>query len=194
MKVAITGSISAGKSTISEYLRCSGYTVIDTDKLSHTLIQSNSICYNEIVEYFGNSILSCNKEIDRKKLGNIIFNDDDKRKKLESIIHPYIIKSVVECSNEKLIFFEVPLLYEAKMESLFFKTIVVYCDDKTQLERLMKRNNLSKEDALSRINSQMDIKIKIAKADYTIDNSGDFENIKIKINEILKGLKAYENK
>jgi len=188
MKIAITGSIACGKSKISEYLVNNGYVVIDTDKLSYSLSLKGNLCYNRIVREFKDILLE-NGEIDRKKLGTIVFNDENKRKLLESIIHPAIIKEIEDYKDEGLVFFEVPLLYEVNLAYLFSKVIVVSCKKEMQLERLMKRNNLTEEEALVRINSQMDIKEKEKLADFIIDNNESFDYSIKQLEEILKGLK-----
>ncbi len=192
MKIGITGSIACGKSEVCRYLQTLGFTVVDTDKISYLLTLKGNLCYNEIVEYFGEEILLETKEINRKKLGEIVFNDQEKKKKLESIIHPFVRKEIAEYSNEGIIFFEVPLLFEAKMEDLFFKVITIYADLETQLKRLRMRNGYSKEEAMMRINSQMDLNLKKTKADYVIDNSNSLEESYKQIDSILKGLKQDE--
>jgi len=189
MKIAITGSIACGKSAISSYLKDNGYNVIDTDKMSYSLSLKGNVCYNKIVDEFGKNILLDNGEIDRKKLGKIIFNDRTKKKILEDIIHPVIIKEIKEYSDEGLVFFEVPLLYEAKLENLFSKVIVISCSKETQIKRLMKRNNLTIEEALNRINNQIDVMEKVKLADFVIDNDQNFDYSIKKLEEILKGLK-----
>lgn len=195
MKIGITGSIACGKSAISRYLLDNGYTVVDTDKLSYFLTQKGNLCYNDIVKFFGRDILLKNDEIDRKKLGNIVFNEKSKKEKLESIIHPHIRKVIENYSDEEIVFFEVPLLFEAHMEDLFYKVITVYVDEKIQIDRLMARNNISFYDALNRISNQMSSIEKVKKADYVIDNSKTLEDSYNQIEDILnilKGLKQYE--
>lgn len=192
MKIGITGSIACGKSTICRYLQDNGYTVIDTDKLSYLFTTKGNLCYNDIVDYFGEEILLDNKEIDRKKLGSIVFNNKEKKEKLESIIHPHIKKAIEEYESNGIVFFEVPLLYEAHMEDLFHKVITIYVDEKEQIERLIDRNKLTYQEAMNRINNQMGLKEKVSKADYVIDNSNSVEDSYKQIENILKGLKQYE--
>lgn len=192
MKIGITGSIACGKSTICRYLQVLGYTVIDTDKLSYLLTLKGNLCYNSIVEFFGEEILLENKELDRKKLGSIVFNNKEKKEKLESIIHPYIRKAIEDYNDEGIVFFEVPLLFEAHMEDLFFKVITISAREDIQIKRLMERNNITFDDAINRINNQMSLKEKIERADYVIDNSNSLEECFKQIESILKGLKQYE--
>ena len=192
MKIGITGSIACGKSTICRYLLEKGYTVIDTDKLSYILTLKGNLCYNDIVQFFGKEILLENGEIDRKKLGNIVFNDKVKKEKLESIIHPYIRQTIENYNDEKIVFFEVPLLYEAHMEDLFFKVITIYTSEAMQINRLMARNNMTLKEAFNRINNQMSLKEKVKRADYVIDNNNTLEESYDQMENILKGLKQYE--
>ena len=192
MKIGITGSIACGKSTICRYLQSKGYTVIDTDKLSYSLTTKGNLCYNDIVQFFGKEILLETGEIDRKKLGNIVFNDKRKKEELEKIIHPHIRRAIEDYNDEEIVFFEVPLLYESHMGNLFYKVITVYAKEDLQIKRLMERNNISLEEAINRINNQMNVKEKIKRADYVIDNSKTLEESFKQIDNIMKGLKQYE--
>lgn len=186
MKIGITGSIACGKSKICEYLQNNGYEVIDADKISYSLTQKGNLCYNKVILEFGEEILQTNGQIDRKKLGQMVFSDSLKKEKLEKIIHPAVIDFIKNYEEKEIVFFEVPLLYEAKMESLFSKIIVVYCNKETQIKRLMERNSFTLEEANLRINSQMDLQKKVEKADYVIDNSYTLDLSIKKVNEVLK--------
>ena len=187
MKIGITGSIASGKSEVTKFLKEQGFSTYDADAISKELTLKNNICYQKIIDTFGIEILDESLEINRKKLGEVVFNDFEKKEILENIIHPHVIKEI-DNINDNLSFVEVPLLFEAKLEYLFDKIIVVSCDYEVELTRLMKRNNFSKEEAIKRMNSQMDIKIKEKKADYIIYNNGDIESLHEKIRYILKGI------
>lgn len=187
MKIGITGSIGCGKSVVMEYLRINGFKTYDADKISYSLSQKGNVCYNMIIDSFGEEILDDEKNINRQKLGYIIFNDKEKKKELENIIHPYV-RLEIENINDKLAFVEVPLLYEANMEDLFDSIIVVACDLDIQIARIMKRNGLSSEEAMKRINNQKPLNEKIAKADYVIYNNGNIEDVWKKIEKIIKGV------
>lgn len=169
-----------------------GYPLIDTDLIAREIVQPNKKAYNEIVKEFGREILDDNQELDRKKLGEIIFNDETKRKRLNSIMHPIIRYEVCKkiffsyLLGKKLIFIDVPLLYESKsLLNLVQKVIVVNCERDQQLERIIKRNQLSKEEAESRINSQMDLGKKCELADFVIDNTKDLDNLKSNLDNVL---------
>ena len=191
MNIGITGSIACGKSTVSDYLIEKGYTIIDADKLGHVALTSNDV-KRKLTEKFGDNILE-NNEISREKLGRLVFGNDDNLKILNSIIHPkikeLILKLQEEHKDENLVFLDIALLYEANFVDLVEKVVVVYVDEKVQLERLMTRNFLSMEEALMRIESQMKAKEKSSLGDYVINNSYSKEDTFRQIDKIIKKLK-----
>lgn len=185
IKVAIVGNIAAGKSEVEKILKDSGYVVCDTDIIAHEILPSLK---QKLVDEFGDVILK-NGQIDRERLARVVFNDKNKLKTLNQIIHPEVIKEVNAKfklhKNEKYVFVSVPLLFEANMENMFDKILFVYCNDKLRLERLMYRNNLNKADALQRMNSQMPQKDKMLKSDYVIKNEGSLEDLKQQIKALF---------
>lgn len=191
MNIGITGSIACGKSTVSDYLIAKGYTIIDADKLGHVALTSNDI-KRKLAEKFGDEILE-NNEINREKLGKLVFGNNDNLKILNSIIHPkikeLILKLQEEHKDEELVFLDIALLYEANFVDLVEKVIVVYADEEVQLERLMTRNSLSKEEALKRIESQMSPQEKASLGDFVINNSYSKEDTFQQIEEIIERLK-----
>ena len=194
VNIGITGSIACGKSTVSNYLRDKGYTIIDADKIGHIALTSEDV-KRKLAEKFGDEIIE-NNEISREKLGKLVFGNEDNLKILNSIIHPKIKKLILklqdEHKDEQFVFLDIALLYEAKFVDLVEKVIVVYVNEKVQIERLMSRNSLSKEEALSRIKSQMSAEEKAALSDYSIDNSDTIENTYQQIDEILEKIKRGE--
>ena len=191
MNIGITGSIACGKSTVSDYLIAKGYTIIDADKLGHVALTSDDV-KRKLAEKFGDEILE-NNEISREKLGKLVFGNDDNLKILNSIIHPkikeLILKLQEEHKDEDLVFLDIALLYEANFADLVEKVAVVYVDEDVQLERLMTRNSLSKEEAIKRIESQMSPREKAALGDFVINNSYSKEDTFQQIDEILEKLK-----
>ena len=191
MNIGITGSIACGKSTVSDYLIAKGYTIIDADKLGHVALTSNDV-KRKLAEKFGENILE-NNEISREKLGKLVFGNDDNLKILNSIIHPkikeLILKLQEEHKDEDLVFLDIALLYEANFVDLVEKVAVVYVDEDVQLERLMTRNSLSKEEAVKRIESQMSPREKASLGDFVINNSYSKEDTFQQIDEILEKLK-----
>lgn len=191
MNIGITGSIACGKSTVSDYLISMGYTIIDADKLGHVALTSNDV-KRKLAEKFGENILE-NNEISREKLGKLVFGHDDNLKILNSIIHPkikeLILKLQEEHKDEDLVFLDIALLYEANFVDLVEKVVVVYADEDVQLERLMTRNSLLKEEALKRIESQMSPQEKALLGDFVINNSYSKEDTFQQIEEIIERLK-----
>ena len=191
MNIGITGSIACGKSTVSNYLIAKGYTIIDADKIGHVALASNDV-KRKLSEKFGDEILE-NNEISREKLGKLVFGNDDNLKILNSIIHPkikeLILKLQEEHKDKNLVFLDIALLYEANFVDLVEKVAVVYVDEDVQLERLMTRNSLSKEEAIKRIESQMSPREKAALGDFVINNSYSKEDTFQQIDEILEKLK-----
>ena len=191
MNIGITGSIACGKSTVSDYLKEKGYTIIDADKLGHVALTSEDV-KRRLSETFGANIL-VNNEISREVLGKLVFGNDNNLKKLNNIIHPkikeLILKLQEEHKNEDLVFLDIALLYEANFVDLVEKVVVVYVVDDVQLERLMMRNSLSKEESLKRIESQMSPQEKASLGDFVINNSYRKEDTFQQIDEILEKLK-----
>ena len=191
LNIGITGSIACGKSTVSDYLIAKGYTIIDADKLGHVALTSDDV-KRKLAEKFGDEILE-NNEISREKLGKLVFGNDDNLKILNSIIHPkikeLILKLQEEHKDEDLVFLDIALLYEANFVDLVEKVAVVYVDEDVQLERLMMRNSLPKEEAVKRIESQMSPREKASLGDFVINNSYSKEDTFQQIDEILEKLK-----
>ena len=192
--IGITGSIACGKSLVSNYLQEKGYTIIDADKIGHMALENDEV-KKQLVNKFGKSILKDN-EVNRVTLGKLVFENKENLKELNNIIHPQIRKNISEQiqvhKNEKLVFVDVPLLFEAKFDDLVEKIIVISLDEKIQLERLMNRNSLSKEEALQRIKSQIPIREKEKLGDYVVDNSFTQENTYSQVDRILEKLKLGE--
>ena len=192
--IGITGSIACGKSLVSNYLQEKGYTIIDADKIGHMALE-NAEVKKQLVNKFGKSILKDN-EVNRVTLGKLVFENNENLKELNNIIHPQIRKNISEQlqvhKNEKLVFVDVPLLFEAKFDDLVEKIIVISLDEKIQLERLMNRNSLSKEEALQRIKSQIPVREKEKLGDYVVDNSFTQENTYNQVDRILEKLKLGE--
>ena len=190
MNIGITGSIACGKSTVSNYLKEKGYTIIDADKLGHIALTSDEV-KEKLKKSFGLTILE-NNEIRREKLGKLVFGNDENLKILNSIVHPYIRKIILQLQENhrdgRFVFLDIALLFEAGFEDLVEKIIVVHVDEKIQLARLMSRNALSKEQAMFRIESQMSSKDKSILGNYVIDNGGTKEETYKQIDLIIEAL------
>ncbi|MEH7331453.1 dephospho-CoA kinase [Neobacillus drentensis] len=189
--IGLTGGIASGKSTVSNMFKEMDITVVDADVEARLAVMKGESAYNQIVEEFGKEILLEDGEIDRPKLGSIIFHQAEKRNQLNQIVHPEVRKrmnsKVEDAKNrkEQVVVLDIPLLFESKQTYLVEKTILVYVDQQTQLNRLIERNNLSIEDAEARIHSQMPLSDKVKLADAVIDNNGSIADSKKQLIEIL---------
>ena len=188
-RIAICGNIASGKSTVQKILEEKGYKVLDTDEVSKKLLTVNN---KELYDGFKTYDVFEDGEFSRFKVAQLIFSDEDARLKIASIMHPQIAEEIKkffeENKSEDFLFVGIPLLFEAKMETLFDKIIFVYTDDEIRLERLLKRNNYSIEHAKSRINSQMPQDDKVKLCDYVLNNNGDLNNLKISVDELLSNI------
>ncbi|PLR81495.1 dephospho-CoA kinase [Bacillus canaveralius] len=188
----LTGGIASGKSTVANMLKEMGLTVIDADAEARAAVKRGERAHQEIVDYFGADILAADLEINRSKLGEIIFNDEEKRLVLNRIVHPAVrermaLKRETALENgEQLIVMDIPLLLESKLTSIVDKVLLVYTDPDVQLARLMNRNSFSEQEALARINAQMPLKEKVKLADAVINNNGTIEETRKQLMQILK--------
>ncbi|EGZ17213.1 hypothetical protein PHYSODRAFT_498802 [Phytophthora sojae] len=193
--VGLTGGIATGKSTVSKAFREAGAAIVDADVVAREVVMPGRGAYKEIVRYFGAGVL--NEEdatINRAKLGAIIFSDPEKRKKLNAATHKYIIWEMFKqlvyqrlICRKRLVMFDAPLLFETKLLEYFcYPTIVVACSEANELERLMKRDNMKREDAEKRIKSQMKLHEKVAKADLVIENDSTLDDLLLRTRRTLQ--------
>ena len=187
-RIGLTGGIASGKSLVSGFFADEGIVVLDADKIYKNLLKTNKLLYNEIVKTFQL------EELDLQQLSHIVFSDEAKLKTLNKIAHPYVLRVFDEqliklSKTEKIVVLDVPLLFEANMESYCDTIICVYADEEIQIKRLKNRNGLSKQEAINRIKSQIPLKKKCSKSDYIIDNSYDIENTRSQFNRILSEIK-----
>ncbi|HAJ32182.1 MAG TPA: dephospho-CoA kinase [Candidatus Atribacteria bacterium] len=193
--VGLTGGIGSGKSTVTKMFKDLGAKIIDADKLGHSVILPYKPAWKKIVKLFGKNILQNDLIIDRKKLGKIVFANQTLLKKINDITHSEITRLIKKEINlarnkthnqEKILIIDAALIYEAKLDRLMDKIIVVYINEDEQVKRLIRRNNLSKEEALQRIKSQIPMKEKAKMADYVIDNSSSLDKTKEQVEIIWK--------
>lgn len=172
ISIAIVGNIASGKSTVENVLRKKGYKVFDSDIIAHEVLDGLS---EKILEAFKGYDILENGRISRQKLGALVFDDKNLKEKLENIIHPEIkvrIKKIFEENKlEKYIFVSIPLLFEVGWRNLFDKILFIYTEDKIRLNRLMQRNNFTKDEALARIKSQLPQEEKVKVSDFIINNN-----------------------
>jgi dephospho-CoA kinase len=171
--LGITGGIATGKSTVLSLLARRGIPTISADRLAHDCIRRGRASYRAILSTFGAQVLGSGKQIDRKKLGKIVFADPKARRKLERIVHPCVLKELQKFVRGKtgLIALDIPLLYEAGYERFVDFVIVVSSTKNRQIERLHRRRGLNRQEALRRIAAQMPLSVKRRRADFVILNS-----------------------
>ena len=194
--IAVTGSFGTGKNLVGDILKDLGFFVIDTDDVVRDILKDKNKVTDEIVKEFQESIInqlqgSKDSYIDRKALGNIVFNNEVKRKKLESIIHPQVRENLNKLfslnKDKKIIFVLIPLLFEGNLQDSYHETWCVVCDENIQLDRL-KNKGYSLGDAKVRIKSQFTQAEKARRADFVIDNSKDKTSTKEQVINRLKFL------
>lgn len=176
---ALTGGIATGKSVIAHVLQELGCYIHVADKAAHKLTAPNTLAWKKIVSRYGQEILNTDKHIDRHKLGKLAFSNKKELVFLNELIHPYVLKDLlhtlkeIQQQNQYQIFIsEAAITIESGFAKYFEKIIVAYCDPDIQIQRLMNRDKIIRQDALDRINSQMPAREKLKYADYTIDTSG----------------------
>lgn len=187
----LTGGIASGKSTVSNRFRQLGAYIVDADEISRHALDVGTECYEKTVSTFGKDILLQDGQVDRRKLGAIVFGNEAEREKLNAIIHPYVRKrmdalsqAVWDLNPQGLILWDVPLLFENGLHRLVQKTVVVTAPEKLRIQRMALRNGFTREEALSRIRSQMPEEEKVKLADYVIDNSGDLISLYEQVDSI----------
>ena len=189
IKLAITGNIAAGKTLIESLLHEEGFITIDTDEIVHELLSADKEIIDKVNNLFDNEVKDKEGKINRKKLGDIVFNDKTKLEKLEKILHPEVKKAVdkffLENEKEKILAVSVPQLYETGWEVYFDCILLVLADDKIRKKRLLLRNNLSEDAAQKRLEAQIPQEEKIEKSDFVINNSEDIENTRLQLKKVL---------
>ena len=201
--VGLTGGIASGKSEAAKYLESLGAHCIDADAISHFLTGADGPLLTDIRQVFGDEVFHEDGTLDRAALAEIVFNDDDKRRALDGITHPSIQKAMLdeveaaEKAGEKLVFLNVPLLFETGMDTLCDETWLINTDPDLQLSRLMERDGFDEDQAQSRVRSQMSAEDKQQRADLVIDNNKSLEKmlgeLQSHYNSLLKRISKLEN-
>jgi dephospho-CoA kinase len=201
MLLAVTGGIATGKSTVSRILKELGAPLIDFDLLARQVVEPRKPAWKEIVEYFGEEVVQEDGRIDRKRLSEIVFQDVEKRRKLESLTHPRIfeefhrqVKEIASKDPDAIIQAGIPLLIELDLQPRFDKVLLVYAPRETQIDRLMKRDRISREAAMNILRAQMPIDEKLRLADFVIHNDGSLEETRRQVEAVWQELKKMKNK
>ncbi|PZL14289.1 dephospho-CoA kinase [Staphylococcus aureus] len=189
--IGLTGGIASGKSTVSELLSVFGFKVVDADKAAREAVKKGSKGLAQVREVFGDEAIDENGEMNRRYMGDLVFNHPEKRLELNAIIHPIVRDIMEEEKQEYLkqgynVIMDIPLLFENELENTVEEVWVVYTSESIQMDRLMQRNNLSLEDAKARVYSQISIDKKSRMADHVIDNLGDKLELKQNLERLLE--------
>lgn len=189
--IGITGGIASGKSTVTEFLRQKGFQVVDADAVVHQLQKPGGRLYQVLVEHFGEKILLENGELNRPLLASLIFSNPEEQEWSKRTQGEIIREELAALRNqlaqtESLFFMDIPLLFEQNYASWFDETWLVYVNRDVQLERLMKRDQISKEAAESRLNSQWPLERKISLASHSLDNNGNQEQLIAQVVQLLE--------
>lgn len=191
MIIGLTGSIASGKSTIANMLADLNFPIVDADLIARQVVEPGSETLNKIAEAFGPDVIKESGEMDRAKVGELIFHDEEKRHTLNNIIHPAIRVEMIRqrdvyVNNGQHVIMDIPLLFENKLQHFVEKILVVTTSEENQLARLMARNNLTIEEANARIASQLPLIVKEQGADAIIRNNGTIEESKQQLIDILR--------
>lgn len=196
MILGLTGGIATGKSTVTGMLRERGIPVIDADQIAREVVEPGKPAYDAIVRHFGRDILLEDGQIDRKKLGEIVFSDESERQKLNAIVHPEVRRvmreeaETAEKNGASIVFMDIPLLFESKLQYMVEKIVVVYAPAAMQLARMMERDELEEEQAQKRLRAQFPIDQKREEADFLIDNSRTREETERQVENMLAEIRA----
>ena len=194
MRVGLTGGVASGKSTVSAILAELGAVVIDGDKLAREVVERGTPGLAAVVEAFGAEILTPEGDMDRAKVGSIVFNDEAKRKVLEAIVHPLVFEryAALEASapQDGIVIHDIPLLTESGRADTFDEVVVVDAPRETQVERMLRDRGWTLEDAESRIASQATREERLAIATYVIENTGSLADLRDRVEAVYAALLA----
>jgi dephospho-CoA kinase len=196
LKVGLTGGIASGKSLVAKVFKDLGAHIIDADRIVHDLLESDQQACKEVLDFFGKDIMRADKSIDRRKLGDIVFNDAEKRLWLNRCLHPRVfsaynaqVRLLCDRQPDCIVVLDAALLIETGYHRGMDRVIVVYAEREQQVERLTARDKFTREQALARISSQMPLVEKRGHADFVIDNTGTRENTEQQARSIFEKLK-----
>ena len=188
-KIGLTGGIASGKTTVCDLFKELSVEIIDADVISHELSKKGGAAFEEIIEAFEDEIIGDDGELDRKKLRSIVFNDNTKKKMLERIIHPKVLLSInekIKASQSDYLIISVPLMIETGMNAMMDRVLLIDCNVETQIERIIQRDQSSREEAIKIIESQASIESKRELSDDRIINNNEtsIEELRLKVKEM----------
>ena len=198
-KIGLTGGIASGKTTVCDLFKELSVEIIDADVISHELSKKGGAAFEEIIEAFEDEIIGDDGELDRKKLRSIVFNDNTKKKMLERIIHPKVLLSInekIKASQSDYLIISVPLMIETGMNSMMDRILLIDCNVETQIERIIQRDQTSREEAIKIIESQASIESKRELSDDRIINNNEtsIEELTLKVKELDDFYRNLNNK
>lgn len=190
MIIGITGTMSAGKSTVTKLIEKAGHKVYDTDKMVHKYYDKDGQLYGDIIDFFGKDILNPDQSIHRGKLADRVFGNEENLDHLESLVFPAVFKEMEDIADnrDELTFFEVPLLFEADMKDFFDRILVVDADEDVRIKRSMEKG-LERDDIEKRMERQWTSQEKRESADFIIENNFDLESLQDDVDDILEIIK-----
>jgi len=195
--VGLTGGIASGKSTVASIFKNLGIAIVDADSIAKKAVEPNSKALKRLIETFGKQIVGHCGKLNRAALRNIMISDANCKRHIEEIIHPDVMElslkeiSKIRSKGVRFLIFEIPLLYETGLENMFSPIIVVYCPKYIQLERVIKRDKITKNQASAIIHAQLDIEQKKKLADFIIDNSTSIDKLQNQVYNIYIELKRH---
>ena len=189
--LGITGSIATGKSTVVNIFKEHGFPVVDADIIAREVVEPNTAGLKKVVETFGTSLLCSDGSLNRKQLGQIIFNDAKKRQTLNELLAPFLKEAIIgqikrATAIASLVIADIPLLYEAGYDKYMDQVAVVYIPEDLQVQRLMKRDSITEKEAKKKVASQLSIEVKKRRADIIFDNQESLSCIRQQIFSWLK--------
>jgi dephospho-CoA kinase len=192
----LTGGMGSGKTTVGKFFKVLGAYVLDADEICRSLAEPEKPVWREIIDLLGNGILRDDQTLDRRKIADIVFNDLEKKKALEAILHPRVMekeqaiyKVILKDDPEAVVIIDAALLIESGNYRKVDKVIVIACDEETQLHRIMAKNKFSREDAQRRLQQQMHLEEKIKFADYVLHNDSGLSELEKKVEALFHQLK-----
>ena len=195
--IGVTGGIGSGQSTVCEYLAAHGCKIIDVDRRARRIIEKDTVLQQELRRYFGNDVFDEQGQLKRRLLASMVFNDTEKIRRLNHLVHPQMVTEIIEELEEArfsrrypLVVVDAALIFELNMEKMFDAIIVVHANLENRIQRVMNRDSLSRAEIMSRIQHQIPLEEKISWATYDIDNNGTLEDLKKQTERIFEKLTA----
>lgn len=189
--IGLTGGLGSGKTSVGQILRQQGYTVVDADELARLAVSRGKPALTKVEARFGAKVINEKGDLDRARLAEVVFSDPNALADLEQIIHPVVRslcaerRKAAEDAGAKVAFYDVPLLFEKKMEGQFDSIVVVNCSEEMQIERTMAREKVTREKVLQRLSHQIPLHEKVRRANFVIDNSGSREELNHQVQKFL---------